>query len=29
MPNPSLVGRLSFYEDFPYAWWSGFSGPAS
>lgn len=22
MPGPSLVGRLSFYEDFPYAWWS-------
>ena len=29
MPNPSLIGRVSFYEDFPYAWWSGFSGPAS
>lgn len=26
MPAPSLVGRLSFYEDFPYAWWSGQSG---
>jgi LmbE family N-acetylglucosaminyl deacetylase len=21
MPAPSFVGRLSFYEDFPYAWW--------
>jgi LmbE family N-acetylglucosaminyl deacetylase len=29
MPNPNLVGSVSFYEDFPYAWWSGFSGPAS
>jgi LmbE family N-acetylglucosaminyl deacetylase len=28
MPAESLAGRLSFYEDFPYAWWSGFSGPA-
>jgi LmbE family N-acetylglucosaminyl deacetylase len=28
MPGPELAGRLSFYEDFPYAWWSGFSGPA-
>ncbi len=28
MPAPSLAGRLSFYEDFPYAWWSGFSGTA-
>ena len=28
MPGPSFVGRLSFYEDFPYAWWSGFSSPA-
>jgi LmbE family N-acetylglucosaminyl deacetylase len=26
MPAPSLVGRLSFYEDFPYAWWNGQSG---
>jgi LmbE family N-acetylglucosaminyl deacetylase len=26
MPAPDLVGRLSFYEDFPYAWWSGQSG---
>jgi LmbE family N-acetylglucosaminyl deacetylase len=26
MPAPSLAGRLSFYEDFPYAWWSGFAG---
>jgi hypothetical protein len=28
MPAPDLVGRLSLYEDFPYAWWSGFEGPA-
>jgi LmbE family N-acetylglucosaminyl deacetylase len=27
MPSPGLAGRLSFYEDFPYAWWTGFSGP--
>ena len=26
MPSPSLAGRLSFYEDFPYAWWSGLTG---
>jgi LmbE family N-acetylglucosaminyl deacetylase len=26
MPSPSLAGRLSFYEDFPYAWWTGLSG---
>ncbi len=28
MPAPSLAGRLSFYEDFPYAWWSDFAGLA-
>jgi LmbE family N-acetylglucosaminyl deacetylase len=28
MPADDLAGRLSFYEDFPYAWWHGFSGPA-
>jgi hypothetical protein len=28
MPGPSFIGRLSFYEDFPYAWWSDFRGPA-
>ena len=28
MPGPELAGRLSFYEDFPYAWWSDFSGPS-
>ena len=28
MPGPSFLGRLSFYEDFPYAWWSDFRGPA-
>ena len=27
MPAMSFVGRLSFYEDFPYAWWRDFSGP--
>ncbi len=24
MPGPEWAGRVSFYEDFPYAWWSGF-----
>ena len=28
MPASDMAGRLSFYEDFPYAWWSGFSGLA-
>ncbi len=28
MPAPDMTGRLSFYEDFPYAWWSGFAGLA-
>jgi LmbE family N-acetylglucosaminyl deacetylase len=28
MPAPSFVGRLSFYEDFPYAWWNDFNGRA-
>jgi LmbE family N-acetylglucosaminyl deacetylase len=27
MPAPDLAGRLAFYEDFPYAWWSDFDGP--
>jgi LmbE family N-acetylglucosaminyl deacetylase len=27
MPAPSFVGRLSFYEDFPYVWWQDFAGP--
>jgi LmbE family N-acetylglucosaminyl deacetylase len=27
MPSPSLAGSVSFYEDFPYAWWTGLSGP--
>lgn len=27
MPAESFVGKLSFYEDFPYAWWTDFSGP--
>jgi LmbE family N-acetylglucosaminyl deacetylase len=26
MPGPSFLGRLSFYEDFPYAWWHDFEG---
>jgi hypothetical protein len=26
MPGPDLADHLSFYEDFPYAWWSGFTG---
>jgi LmbE family N-acetylglucosaminyl deacetylase len=29
MPGPSFVGRLSFYEDFPYAWWRNFTGPGA
>ncbi|HUG48628.1 MAG TPA: PIG-L family deacetylase [Candidatus Limnocylindria bacterium] len=29
MPGPNFIGRLSFYEDFPYAWWTDFDGPAS
>ncbi len=28
MPEPDLADGLSFYEDFPYAWWSGFEGLA-
>ncbi len=27
MPPMEMVGRLTFYEDFPYAWWSDFPGP--
>jgi LmbE family N-acetylglucosaminyl deacetylase len=27
MPGPTMAGRVSFYEDFPYAWWNGQSGP--
>jgi LmbE family N-acetylglucosaminyl deacetylase len=26
MPGPNFVGRLSFYEDFPYAWWTEAGG---
>ena len=26
MPAPSFVGRVAFYEDFPYAWWHDFDG---
>lgn len=29
MPGPDMIGRVVFYEDFPYAWWSGFDGPWS
>lgn len=28
MPGPDLAGAVTFYEDFPYAWWTDFSGPA-
>lgn len=28
MPAPDFAGRLSFYEDFPYAWWNDFEGAA-
>ena len=28
MPGPDLAGMVSFYEDFPYAWWNDFSGPS-
>ena len=28
MPGPDWAGRVVFYEDFPYAWWNGFSSPA-
>jgi LmbE family N-acetylglucosaminyl deacetylase len=28
MPTPDLAGILSFYEDFPYAWWDDFEGQA-
>jgi LmbE family N-acetylglucosaminyl deacetylase len=24
MPGPEWVGKVAFYEDFPYAWWNGF-----
>jgi len=27
MPAMSFIGRTSFYEDFPYAWWRDFDGP--
>lgn len=29
MPSPGMVGRIVFYEDFPYAWWDGFDGPGA
>ncbi|NJD27548.1 MAG: hypothetical protein FIA92_04555 [Chloroflexi bacterium] len=25
MPGPEWAGKVSFYEDFPYSWWNGFS----
>jgi LmbE family N-acetylglucosaminyl deacetylase len=28
MPGPQMAGRISFYEDFPYAWWNDFTGLA-
>ncbi len=30
MPGPDYAGIVTFYEDFPYAWWNGFRrrGPA-
>jgi LmbE family N-acetylglucosaminyl deacetylase len=27
MPGPEYAGIVSFYEDFPYAWWNDFRGP--
>ncbi len=24
MPGPDWAGKVTFYEDFPYSWWSGF-----
>src|SRR3954471_8813145 len=29
MPGPNFVGMLSFYEDFPYAWWHDYQGPVA
>jgi LmbE family N-acetylglucosaminyl deacetylase len=29
MPGPDLADRVSFYEDFPYAWWTDFEGPTN
>ncbi|MEO7119168.1 MAG: PIG-L family deacetylase [Candidatus Limnocylindrales bacterium] len=26
MPAPEMIDRLTFYEDFPYAWWHDFAG---
>jgi LmbE family N-acetylglucosaminyl deacetylase len=26
MPGPEYAGIVTFYEDFPYAWWQGFTG---
>jgi LmbE family N-acetylglucosaminyl deacetylase len=28
MPGPEYAGTVVFYEDFPYAWWSGFASLA-
>jgi LmbE family N-acetylglucosaminyl deacetylase len=27
MPGPRWAGNVVFYEDFPYAWWTGFESP--
>jgi len=27
MPGPEWAGSVVFYEDFPYAWWRGFTSP--
>jgi len=27
MPTTDFGGRMTFYEDFPYAWWRDFTGP--
>ena len=26
MPGPDYAGIVTFYEDFPYAWWNDFQG---
>jgi LmbE family N-acetylglucosaminyl deacetylase len=28
MPGPDYSNRVTFYEDFPYAWWNDFDSPA-
>ena len=27
MPGPEYAGIVTFYEDFPYAWWNDFTEP--